>query len=404
MNVLCFVIDRLHAGFLGAYGNTWVRTPAMDRFAAEAFVFDHAVIDSPRLDLLYRSYWQGLHALYSRRHPPQHPSLGAILRGAGVQTTLLTDDPAVGQHPLAEDFDNLATIDPPWQSQPAAEIDETHIARCFVEAIEQLESAEGPSLMWAHFAALGTTWDAPIELRAAYCEEGDPPPYGLTDPPRARLIEGFDPDEVLGIVQAYAAQVSALDACFDAFLGFLDASDLAAETAVLLTSARGFPLGEHRRIGPCDEALYGELVHVPLMLRLPDRTGQAARSQALVEPADLWVTLFDLLGIENRPESPTGASLLPLVREEKESLRDRLCLIGPSGDTAIRTPGWYLRTNHEAELFAKPDDRWEANNVASRCQEICESLCEAIPEFDQAIQHGRAADLEPLPAALVEGR
>ena len=31
-----------------------------------------------------------------------------------------------------------------------------------------------------------------------------------------------------------------------------------------VTSPRGFPLGEHRRIGECDQALYGELLHVPV--------------------------------------------------------------------------------------------------------------------------------------------
>src|SRR5258708_6495236 len=26
-NILCIVIDRLHVGFVGAYGNTWISTP-----------------------------------------------------------------------------------------------------------------------------------------------------------------------------------------------------------------------------------------------------------------------------------------------------------------------------------------------------------------------------------------
>ena len=63
MNAICLVIDRLHRGFLGAYGNTWIETPAIDRLAAESFVFDQALVDTPHLAALYRSYWQGWHAL-----------------------------------------------------------------------------------------------------------------------------------------------------------------------------------------------------------------------------------------------------------------------------------------------------------------------------------------------------
>ena len=59
----CLVIDRLQHGFLGAYGNTWIETPAFDRLAAESFVFDQMLIDSPQLGSLYRSFWQGRHAL-----------------------------------------------------------------------------------------------------------------------------------------------------------------------------------------------------------------------------------------------------------------------------------------------------------------------------------------------------
>ena len=75
MNAICLVIDRLHRGFLGAYGNTWIETPAFDRLAAESFVFDQMLVDSPRLGPLYRSFWQGLHALA--------PADGESARAAG---------------------------------------------------------------------------------------------------------------------------------------------------------------------------------------------------------------------------------------------------------------------------------------------------------------------------------
>ena len=130
MNAICLVFDRLQAGFLGSYGNTWIETPSFDRLAGQSFLFDQALLDSPRLERLYRSYWQGRHAMCPGEKRTVHfrghenwdspSSLAAMLRDAGVTSALLTDEPLVARHPLAVDFDELVEIDPPWQPQSAA--------------------------------------------------------------------------------------------------------------------------------------------------------------------------------------------------------------------------------------------------------------------------------------------
>jgi hypothetical protein len=404
MNAICLVIDRLHAGYLGAWGNTWIETPSLDRLASQSLVFDQMLADTPELGPLYRSYWHGWHALCPPP-PADRRSLPAMLREAGVASVLLADEPAIRQHPLAAEFDEVVPIDPPWQAQVAGrgQFEQTHLARCFLQIIDWLNSAPRPFLLWCHLASLGTIWDAPLEFRCRYLEEGDPPPPSSADVPDRLLDENPDPDDVWGVSQSYAGQVSLLDTCLGALDEFLRGSPLAADTLLALTSARGFPLGEHGRLGPCDQALYGELLHVPLLLRFPDNLGAAMRSQALVEPADLWATLLDYWQIGDPPRSPSGGSLMPLAREELPALRDRLCAIGRGSERAIRTPAWYLRRAAEPELFAKPADFWEVNNVASRCQEVVECLGDAIVEFEQVLHAGRVADLPALHEVLVEG-
>jgi arylsulfatase A-like enzyme len=212
----------------------------------------------------------------------------------------------------------------------------------------------------------------------------------------------FDPDELLGITQAYAGQVSMLDTCVGALLDFFYGLPISSETLLSLTSARGFPLGEHLRVGPCDGALFGEALHVPWMVQLPDGAGAAMRSPALLEPSDLWATLLDWWAVA-RPQSPTADSVLPLIRQEAFSLRDRLCMAGRNGQRAIRTPAWHLRANLDPELFAKPDDRWEINNVASRCQDVVENLFDALTEYELALPAGRIAELPPLGDVLLKG-
>ncbi len=403
MNSICLVIDRLHSGYLGAYGNTWIDTRAIDALAAESFVFDQMLIDTPKLDRLYRSFWQGRHAATSEL--VGSPSLPAILRKAGVRSTLLTDDPSIRDHPLSTEFDDCFSIEPPTRTEIAAEgaYEDTHLARCFGDILTWLESARQPFMLWCHLGSLGTIWDAPLELRSRFRQEGDPPPLESAAVPNRMLNAEGDRSEWARFRHAYAGQISLLDMCVEGLLEALREHPAANETLLTLCSSRGFPLGEHLRLGACDHALHGELVHVPFMLRFPNGLGAAVRSNALLEPSDLWATVLDCFGTSGTLPSPTGASLLPIVREEPYKLRDRLLISGPNDQYAIRTPAWYYRDAAPPELYAKPDDRCEANNVATRCQEVVEQLREAAEQLSQAIQTGTVADLPLLPDVLVEG-
>src|SRR5688572_30216139 len=95
MNALCLVIDGLRSGFLGCYGNSWVRTPAIDRLAAASFVFDQALIDSPRLEDAYRAFWLGRHVFTPRDLDAQLTPLPQLLASAGIATALITDESAL---------------------------------------------------------------------------------------------------------------------------------------------------------------------------------------------------------------------------------------------------------------------------------------------------------------------
>jgi len=83
--------------------------------------------------------------------------------------------------------------------------------------------------------------------------------------------------------------------------------------------------------------------------------------------------------------------------------RDRLCVAGSRGQRAIRTPAWYLRGRLDPELYAKPDDRWEINNVATRCQEVVECLQDALTQYELTLPDGRISDLPPLSNVLLNG-
>ena len=58
-NVLCLAVDRLNADFLGAYGNTWIESPAFNALASSSVLFDSYYATSLDLRALYRAFWRG---------------------------------------------------------------------------------------------------------------------------------------------------------------------------------------------------------------------------------------------------------------------------------------------------------------------------------------------------------
>ena len=385
--IVCLVVDGLSAGMLGPYGNTWIDTPGFNQLAAESLVLDFATIDSPDLEQLCISFWTGEHA--AEASDDSVNELAAFCQQAGLRTELFTDDATVAQHALAEAFDSVTQL-PEGETRQADDIERTNAAHFFAEALEQLRRAEAPTLFWLHSSGMRGPWDAPQALREQLADEEDPDPLGDAAVPAMFLEVGFDPDVLLPVVQGYAAQVMAYDACLAAFCEEFRAA--VGEDAVLIVlGARGFPLGEHRRVGDAASpaVLYEELVHIPWFVDDPAETSDGMRSAALVQSPDLPGMIAAALGQQDAwPRSSlTVAELLaaPSRTEEDESA---VMTVAPAsgeaaiGEASLRTSHWYLRmpTDNPAavELFVKPDDRLEVNNIADRCAEIVEEMSLAL--------------------------
>ncbi|MHB8902084.1 MAG: sulfatase-like hydrolase/transferase [Thermoguttaceae bacterium] len=404
MNGICLCIDRLHAGFVGACGSTWVQTPALDQLAADGFVFDQFLVDSLELPLLYRSYWFGRHALDSGTpEPSADQALPGLLRRQGVRTVLATDEPAVATLPGAETFDEKIILPRPSGTEPAPSLEATHLGQAFTQVIHKLGSLKKPFFVWCHLSSLGQVWDAPWDMRSEYAEADDPDPPDSVQVPCRPIHEGEDPDLLLGTVQAYAGQVSLLDLCLGALVDALADAQLEEETAIALVGLRGLTLGEHGSIGPVDDHLHGELVHVPLILRLPNPANSSGRSQALIQPPDLynaWPPLLSQMPLNHYLSEP---SLLSLIYEDSPPWRDRIGVRGLAGQRALRTPAWYLTRGAAVKLFAKPDDRWEVNDVADRQADIAEQLAAVLAEYETWLSGPHSGELPPLSDMLRSG-
>lgn len=379
-NLIVLVVDRLGSGYLGPYGNTWLETPAANRLAAEGLTIEYAATESPDLGQVYSSYWSGRHVMQHLGNSSGLTTWLDRLPVSRLSTWLLTDDELVAYHPLAGHFQHRE-FHPQEDTGELAQVpEETGMMRSFARWMAQLETMEPPFLTWIHSRGMQGAWDAPYEYRLQVADPDDPPPPTTAVKPSADLRgQSVDPDQLWGLTCAYAGQVLLFDECLEMLLKFLQTQSWGDNTSLLLTSPRGYPLGEHGIVGDAAETLFSEAVHVPLLLRRPAVAGQRAGSMlrvpSLLQPSQIgrWIACGDpwrantcesdeLLQGNLAPsdDASDDASTAVVIGINHVSLRTRhWCYVAPLPLSEV--PG--------GQLYVKPDDRWEFNDVAERAPE-----------------------------------
>lgn len=413
MNVILFLLRGCHTGWLGTYGNEWVGTPHCDRLAYEGIVWD-------------RYYADLVDPLHQRQ---RLTSLVRTLRSNGVTTAL------VRAHAQVHDFP--VPFYDPWEYLFDARPEAGHsplrpFTECWPDILDQL--ANHPRFfLCVDLGRLLPPWEVPQEVFTAYLDleetataevldeaertaggEGIPsssptlqasndtatgeeiPP--CTDPPPGP----FDTRDAAAwqwLHASFAAVVTTWDAEIGIAWDYLRRHPLQHEVLWILTSDLGLPLGEHGRVGWDRPWLYEEVVHLPLIIRLPGAEQGGRRVSALTQSTDLLATLADLfLGVV--PPPVEGQSLLPLGQHQAFSGRQEVISyweMEHAAEVALRTDAWSFllplrtpaREERRPQLYAKPEDRWEVNDLRSRQltqAEICEArlrmwLREHLPQL-----------------------
>jgi arylsulfatase A-like enzyme len=391
-NILVISIDGLRASALGAYGNTWHPTPALDELAGQSHVFDWMLCDRPTLDGFLDATWPVVERF----------------AGGGIQCALTTDDAVAAKCGETSGFNEIRRIEF-MAEQSAATVADTELAQLFAVGIDQLDSwaaaasevgeASPRHLLWLHARGYHGAWDAPIELRESLLDDDDPPATTFVTPPEKAV---GDHDELLLDRAAYAAQTMVLDECVGALMAALADAGLDRNTLAVLTGVRGYALGEHGVVGGEAGGLFSELLHVPCLVRLPGSEAPPPRSAALVQPADLAAILLDALALPAQEADAYGASLLA---PDAATLAGRPFIIarGIGGECMLRTRAWMLRkppaqkaaadddtgASSSAELYLKPDDHWEANEIADRLPDVASRL---LAVLDCAVANGGGAE------------
>jgi arylsulfatase A-like enzyme len=309
------------------------------------------------------------------------------------------------------------------------------VSRMVQTAIDWLERRgreRDPFLLWLDIFSPHGPWDPPQPYRDQYVtvepdefeagEEGDlvgdvpeeeegeidlEEVAALIDVPAGAVGDVISEAELFRLRRTYAGTVTLVDRWLGVLFDVLRKMGRLDDTLVVFTSDQGEPLGEHGYVRRFRPWLYEELIHTPLIFRLPQGKHGGIRHQALVQTVDLLPTVISALGLPPLSDDAApihGHDLLPLIRGEVTKVRDYACLGMDVAEFAIRTHLWHLvvpvvtdpEEPRSPELYCKPEDRWDQNNVIEQQVEVAEHLELALRRFVEVIGRDAVEDLPYL--------
>lgn len=197
-----------------------------------------------------------------------------------------------------------------------------------------------PFVMWLDSFDPHEPWDPPSIWAGEPCPydpdyDGNPLVLTPWTPIEGRITER----ECQHVRALCMEKITVTDKWVGKLLDTLESEGLMDETLIIVTSDHGQPMGSgehgHGIMRKCRPWPYEELVHIPLIIHMPG-VEPNQRIKAFVQNADIMPTILDAIGLLGSDEHPDsghgfpvydwsdvhGESLLPLMRGEKESIRD----------------------------------------------------------------------------------
>lgn len=197
----------------------------------------------------------------------------------------------------------------------------------------------------------------------------------------------LSPGDAVTVRRAYLACVRFVDRQIGKVLGALEELGLAEDTIVVVWGDHGWHLGESSIWGkhsPHERALRSVL-----LIRVPGMQA-GLRSAALVESTDLYPTLLDLAGLEDRATRwpLDGQSLAPILRGETAQLRATArSYWGDTVSVRSREHRLIARTGSGAEDPGR--ELYAAEESPDPVRELGEELPEVLERLSESL-HGRA--------------
>jgi len=388
-NVLLIVTDQQQAAAIGAVDDSF-ETPNIDRLVASGTQFTgcHSTCPqcSPSRSSLFTGRYphqNGMRTLPEWGPGPldtRNPSVARAFRDAGYRTTYIgkwhLGETDLGEYGW-ETAENVHETSNPPAGFPTDE-------RTCERAVSALSSHDddAPFFVTVSFNLPHPPFVTDTEFAERFDRDTTPLPESFTDDlagkpsfqrERANDEEcALDEDAVREIGYQYRTMVARIDDHVGRILDALERSGLGEETVVAFTSDHGDMQGAHR-LNKKGVIAYDEILRVPLVLRIPDRTSKRDRIPDLVSNRTIPATLLDAAGVD-APSAFDAESVLDALGrrsppdDERVFFEHRYAYWGEHPYRGVRTARWKFVEywwDRPNELYDVTHDPHEMTNLAA---------------------------------------
>jgi arylsulfatase len=440
-NVVFFLADDLGYGEVGAYGQTKIKTPNIDRLAAEGMRFTDFYSGSPVCAPARGTLMTGLHTGHAfvrdnkemggwEKDDPEGQlplpagtvTLPATLRDAGYATAAIgkwgLGGPGSTGQPNLQGFDHWFGYlcqrwahnyypDHLWRNQERYPLENEYFS-----AHQRLDAAPDDPAAYDQYRGPQYAPDLMIEDALAFIRENRDRPFFLyfaTPVPHAALQvpadslepylqEGWDEAPYLGQKgylphpaprAAYAAMVSRMDRDFGRILALLAELGLDDRTLVMFSSDNGptFNGGTDSTFfesaGPLrglKQDVYEGGIRVPFIARWPGKVAAGATSAL---PAAFWDVLPTLADVTGAPTPPglDGVSIAPTLLNEGTQPPREYLYWEFQGNQAVRLGDWKayrMKDTDAVTLYDLATDIGETRDVAADHPDVVARVTEIL--------------------------
>ena len=374
MNVVLVSVDTTRADHLGCWGHPVIKTPNIDRFAAQGTRFLWCISSAP---LTLPSHTTMLTGSYPFVHGARdngiffvdqgNVTLAELFKEAHYATDAEVAAVVLGRrYGLDQGFDTYGDVKP---NRPKMNLhDLADVGTGGDGSTKPAIEFERPVIQTDRKA--GEITDRGIEIISGHAETGRPffvflhyfDPHWPHEAPEP-FASAYD--------EGYYAEIAFFDQEFGRLLDAIDDLGLAGKTLVILTSDHGEGRGHHGE-HTHSAFLYDSTLHVPLIMRCPGLVPAGLEVEQQVRLVDITPTIADFAGLR-RTEQMQGTSLLPLLADPDRDVRlacyaDTLVLqntLNYSPLRSVRTEQWKYILAPREELYNVSQDRRELFNLAS---------------------------------------
>jgi len=422
-NVLLIVVDTLRADHLSAYGYARDTSPALAELAEEGVRFDRAYAAAPWTKPSVASIFTGQ---YPHRHglnfvlatlPASAQTLAERLSQAGFATAGVVSHGFVGPK---NGFDQGFEVYDAHEAKGHSHVSTVGVTERALKLLDGLAERERPFFLFVHY------FDPHYEYRRH-------PQYGYASGPVGRLRGGesihdlrkmgpsLSAEEVEFLESVYDEEIRFTDAGIGRLLAALAKRGLEDDTLVIVTADHGEEFFSRGWLGHT-RTLYEEVIHVPLVIRVPGGGGRGRAVGAPVSLVSLAPTILDYLGIDAPDAGFQGPSLRPLIDGSRDvdlpPVRSevRFIVLGPDSPLAEKAAfkqavidGRYklIKDFREQtyELYDLERDPGERENLASSRPDLLQKMLVELNRTRSAEPAAPPVDenatLDPADAAML---